>query len=200
MLTGCAMKEQRTMESLSQPIDCRTAAADIRVLKSEKAHVASGVASGVTAIVPVGLVLGLVTFTEGTKIKVATGEYNKVLDRRIAQIKSTCNMLQSRAHLRLSRKTCQRRSKSTTASGCCPAQPCLNSEDWANPTAGSACAYAAAFVSRCVTDQGTAWRWREPRANLSLVPLPRFAGKCRDSSGSSGSGRPRAADSVTSFV
>ena len=47
---------------------------------------------GVTAIVPAGLVVGLVTFTEGTKIKVATGEYNKALDKKIAQIQSTCGV------------------------------------------------------------------------------------------------------------
>lgn len=47
---------------------------------------------GVTAIVPAGLVIGLVTLTEGTKIEVATGEYNKMIDARIAEIKSTCGV------------------------------------------------------------------------------------------------------------
>jgi hypothetical protein len=37
-------------------------------------------------------VLGIVTGTEGTKFKVATGDYNKALDQRIAEIQSTCGV------------------------------------------------------------------------------------------------------------
>jgi hypothetical protein len=47
---------------------------------------------GVTAIVPIGLVIGLVTFTEGEKIKVATGEYNKALDAKIQEIQTQCGV------------------------------------------------------------------------------------------------------------
>jgi hypothetical protein len=47
---------------------------------------------GVTSIYPAGLVLGLLTGTEGTKIQVATGEYNKMIDKKIAQIQSTCGV------------------------------------------------------------------------------------------------------------
>jgi len=50
------------------------------------------IAEGATSIYPAGLVLGLVTGTEGTKLKVATGDYNKQIDARIAQIKATCNV------------------------------------------------------------------------------------------------------------
>jgi hypothetical protein len=92
LASGCAMKEKRTLESLKQPVNCSTAEGDLRVLQGEKVHVASEIASGVTAIVPVSLVLGIVTGTEGTKFKVATGQYNKALDQRIAEIKSTCGV------------------------------------------------------------------------------------------------------------
>jgi hypothetical protein len=37
-------------------------------------------------------VLGIVTGTEGTKIKVATGEYNKAIDKRMAEIKEKCGV------------------------------------------------------------------------------------------------------------
>ena len=47
---------------------------------------------GVTSIYPAGLVLGLLTGTEGTKIQVATGEYNTMLDKKIAEIQSTCGL------------------------------------------------------------------------------------------------------------
>jgi hypothetical protein len=46
----------------------------------------------VKAITPIGLVTGLLKRTEGTKIKVATGEYNKALDAKIAEIKSACSI------------------------------------------------------------------------------------------------------------
>ena len=36
--------------------------------------------------------IGLVTRTEGTKYQVATGEYDKMIDARIAEIKTTCNV------------------------------------------------------------------------------------------------------------
>jgi len=90
---GCAhqMKEQEEAAK-KMPVNCATAEADLRVLRSEKANLAQEIAMGVTAIVPVGLVLGLVTFTEGEKIKVATGEYNKALDTKIAEIQSTCGV------------------------------------------------------------------------------------------------------------
>jgi len=41
---------------------------------------------------PVGLVAGVATGTEGTKAKVATGEYNKMLDDKIALIKGECGL------------------------------------------------------------------------------------------------------------
>ena len=81
-------KEKRL--KLKQPISCATAEGDIRALEHEKAHVAQQIAEGVMAIVPISLVVGIVTGTEGTKLKVATGEYNKMIDKRIAEIKTEC--------------------------------------------------------------------------------------------------------------
>jgi hypothetical protein len=54
--------------------------------------VAERVAQGVTAIYPAGLIVGLLTGTEGTKIQVAAGEYNKKLDEKIAEIQSQCGV------------------------------------------------------------------------------------------------------------
>ena len=45
-----------------------------------------------TAIAPAGLVLGILTGTETTKLKVAVGEYDKHIDKRIAEIQSTCGL------------------------------------------------------------------------------------------------------------
>jgi hypothetical protein len=93
LATGCAMKLKKEEKAAEQmPVNCATAEGDIRVLKGEKAHVAERIAMGVTAIYPAGLVMGLLTGTEGTKIQVAAGEYNKTLDAKIAEIQTTCGV------------------------------------------------------------------------------------------------------------
>ena len=83
-------QEARSIQS--QRIDCRTAPGDLRVLQSEKANVVQQIGMGVTAIYPAGAVVGILTGTEGTKLSVATGDYNRTIDDKIAQIKSTCGL------------------------------------------------------------------------------------------------------------
>jgi hypothetical protein len=91
-LAGCALQEKQVEQGLTQPINCATSEGDIRVLESEKAHVARQIVAGVTSIVPAGIVIGLVTGTTGTKYRVATGEYNQKIDERIAAIKTKCGV------------------------------------------------------------------------------------------------------------
>jgi hypothetical protein len=93
LVAGCARKfkeEEKAIER--EQVNCATADGDIRVLQSEKSHVAEQIALGVTAIYPAGALVGLVTRTEGTKLKVATGEYNKMIDQKIAEIKTNCGL------------------------------------------------------------------------------------------------------------
>ena len=94
LLTACAMQQKEVAASLENPgpVNCATAHNDLQTLEAEKTNVAQQVASGVTAIVPVGLVMGILTGTEGTKISVASGNYNKAIDNRIAQIKMECGL------------------------------------------------------------------------------------------------------------
>ena len=93
MLPGCAVfKQKETLESLDHPINCATAEGDLRVLEHEKAHVAQQIVEGVTAITPAGAVIGILTGTEGTKLQVGIGEYNRKIDERIAAIKSHCGL------------------------------------------------------------------------------------------------------------
>ena len=89
---GCAEEQKKVEKGLSTPaqINCATAAGDIRVLQSEKAHVAARIVEGATAIYPASAVMGILMGTESTKLKVGTGEYNKAIDERIAQIKQQC--------------------------------------------------------------------------------------------------------------
>jgi hypothetical protein len=55
-------------------------------------HVAKEIGDGVTAIVPISLVVNVVMGTEGQHCKVATGQYNKMLDQKIAEIKAHGNI------------------------------------------------------------------------------------------------------------
>jgi hypothetical protein len=89
---GCAAQYQANEAALQQPIHCATAEGDIRVLQGEKTNAAQQAAAGATAIAPAGIVMGLVTGTENTKLQVATGEYNQMIDRRISDIRRTCRM------------------------------------------------------------------------------------------------------------
>ena len=92
---GCmTMQQQQVEDELSDPrrINCRTAEGDLRVLQSEKAAVAQQILEGATAIYPAGAVMGILTGTEGTKLSVATGDYNQMIDDRMAQIRRKCGL------------------------------------------------------------------------------------------------------------
>ena len=95
LLGGCgsAKQHQETYEKAKEmPVNCDTAEGDLRELQNEKASVGTQIAAGVTTVAPIGLVVGLVRGTAGTKYRVATGEYNKALDAKIAEIKTTCGI------------------------------------------------------------------------------------------------------------
>ena len=87
--------EQKKVEAKlgkHHPINCATAEGDLRLLNHEKVNVAERIAEGITALAPAGIVIGIITWTEPTKYRVAIGEYNDMIDKRIAEIKQTCNL------------------------------------------------------------------------------------------------------------
>ena len=94
LISGCAMQQAQVEQNLYDPgrIDCRTAYGDLRVLQSEKADLAQRVVEGATAVYPAGAVMGVLTGTEGTKISVATGDYNQMIDDRMAAIRRKCGI------------------------------------------------------------------------------------------------------------
>ena len=95
-LSACttAKKEKATMAELKQdkPVQCATAKGDLRALDAEKAHVGSEIGAGVGAIFPIGLVVNLAEGTEGSEFKLSSGDYNDMIDKRIAEIKAACNL------------------------------------------------------------------------------------------------------------
>ena len=92
-MSGCATEYKKTEENLNKPpINCFTAEGDIRVLRSEKANTFQQMAAGLQTIVPPSIVLGFVTGTSKTNAQVEGGEYNRMIDARIAEIKSVCGL------------------------------------------------------------------------------------------------------------
>ena len=47
---------------------------------------------GISSIVPVSVLAGTMTGTEGIKFEVASGDYNDAIDKRIAEIKLKCGV------------------------------------------------------------------------------------------------------------
>ena len=91
-LSACSAVSNKAEQDLRKPTHCATAEGDIRALKSEKAHTSAEIAAGVEAIVPIGLVVNVAKGKEGETMNVASGKYNKMIDTKIAEIKSECGL------------------------------------------------------------------------------------------------------------
>jgi PBP1b-binding outer membrane lipoprotein LpoB len=96
LLAGCTSSapapQKEVQANLAQPVDCSTAAADIKTLTSEKARTSQEVEDGVGSIIPIGAVAHMFGGSEKQSLEIGTGEYNKKLDSKIAEIKQQCGM------------------------------------------------------------------------------------------------------------
>jgi hypothetical protein len=90
--SACASKYAKVEESFSQPINCATARADIQDLHAEKVDKATQAVEGLKFALPTTIVVGAITGTAGAQYEVGTGDYNRKIDERIANIKSTCKL------------------------------------------------------------------------------------------------------------
>jgi hypothetical protein len=94
LISGCVMQDKKSAQSeqnlQTMHYTCATADGELRVLDSEKKTTAQRVAAGVRSVVPISLVVGLVTQTAGVKYRIATGQYNDLIDKKIAEIKAAC--------------------------------------------------------------------------------------------------------------
>jgi|SRR4029077_352454 hypothetical protein len=94
LLSGCVVQDKKSAKA-EQNLEtmhytCATADGELRVLEAEKKTTAQRVSAGVRSVVPIGLVVGLVSGTAGVKYRIATGEYNTLIDKKITEIKTTC--------------------------------------------------------------------------------------------------------------
>jgi hypothetical protein len=96
LVAGCAAQapapEKQLQESLSQSIDCSKAQADIKILNSEKARTSQEIEDGASSIIPIGAVAHLFGGSEKESFEIGTGEYNRKLDAKIAEIKKQCDI------------------------------------------------------------------------------------------------------------
>ena len=84
--------EKQVQANLKKSVDCSTAAADIKTLTSEKARTSQEIEDGASSIIPIGAVAHLFGGSEKESMEIGTGEYNKKLDAKIAQIQAQCNI------------------------------------------------------------------------------------------------------------
>ncbi len=96
LAAGCSSKapvpEKQVQASLAKPVDCTTAQADINTLTSEKARTSQEIADGASSIIPIGAVAHLFGGSEKESFEIGTGEYNKKLDAKIAEIRQQCGI------------------------------------------------------------------------------------------------------------
>ncbi|MEZ5572514.1 MAG: hypothetical protein R3E64_10880 [Halioglobus sp.] len=96
LIAGCSAQapapEAQVQANLAAPIDCATAATDIQNLTSEKARTSQEIEDGASSIIPIGAVAHLFGGSESQSLEIGTGEYNKKLDEKIAQIRLQCNV------------------------------------------------------------------------------------------------------------
>jgi hypothetical protein len=96
LLAGCSSPapapQKEVQANLAKSIDCSTATADIKTLTSEKARTSQEIEAGAGSIIPVGAVAHMFGGSEKESFSIGTGEYNKKLDAKIAEIKKQCNL------------------------------------------------------------------------------------------------------------
>ncbi len=92
-VAACASPiSQQAKEELASPVDCSTAYSDMKILEQERASVMKEIKEGVTAVVPVGAVIGIISGTELDKLKVGSHYYNHKINKKIAEIKRECGV------------------------------------------------------------------------------------------------------------
>ncbi len=96
LLAGCSSQapapQKEVQANLAKPIDCSTAQADIKILNSEKARTSQEIEDGAGSIIPIGAVAHIFGGSEKESLEIGTGEYNRKLDAKIAEIQKQCGL------------------------------------------------------------------------------------------------------------
>jgi hypothetical protein len=89
-LVGEGHAPQGGEAALKKGINCATARQDIEALKSEKAGVGQQIMAGVSSVLPVSAVVGLLKGNYSENVQVSAGQYNADIDRKISEIRTVC--------------------------------------------------------------------------------------------------------------
>ena len=92
LAAGCAQKYQKVEDSFAKPINCSTARADIQWLQSNKVDKTTEAVEGAKFALPTTIIVGAITGTGGAQYEVGTGEFNRKIDDRIADIREQCKV------------------------------------------------------------------------------------------------------------
>jgi hypothetical protein len=78
--------------AIKKGINCATAKQDITTLKNEKAGVGQQIMAGVSSVLPVSAVVGLLKGNYAENVQVSAGQYNADIDRKIEEIRTVCGI------------------------------------------------------------------------------------------------------------
>jgi hypothetical protein len=92
LVTSCARKYQKIEESLEQPINCATARQYIKTLQGQKVSKGEEAAVGMSYALPTTVFIGALTGAGGAQYEVGTGEFNRKIDERIADVRVQCKV------------------------------------------------------------------------------------------------------------
>lgn len=92
LLASCVSSDKKMEADVKKPVNCATAQADIKTLQAEKASTMQKIGAGFETVIPISLVVGVASGTEGTNAKIAAGDYNKMIDQKITDIQAQCGV------------------------------------------------------------------------------------------------------------
>ena len=102
ILTACGPTvSDDAKKSLSKDVNCSTASQDIATLEKERASTLKRVSTGVQYVVPIAAAVNIFRSynQDGTseefyndREQVLTGDYNKAVDAKVAEIKKVCSI------------------------------------------------------------------------------------------------------------
>ena len=92
-LGACSVAPRRSVAEVNAaPVDCDKSAEQLAMLDEEMVATHERFASGVASVVPSLAVISIFAGRFKTNVAVATGQYEKALDRKIVEIELQCGL------------------------------------------------------------------------------------------------------------
>ena len=93
LIAGCAATiPEEEKQTLAKPVDCTTASQDIAALEQQKATPGEEALSAARTVLPAAAVVGAARGELKDRASVASGDYNREIEAKIALIKTTCGL------------------------------------------------------------------------------------------------------------